>query len=137
MVDVHTKSQRSFNMSRIKGRDTKPEIQLRKQLWRQGFRYTLRSKLPGRPDLVLPKYKTVIFIDGCFWHRCPTHFKAPASNVPFWDKKIQSNVDRDARNEAKLRDAGWRVLRFWEHEIDRELPNLVNKIVNTLKRKNP
>lgn len=136
MVDVHTKAQRSHNMSRIKSRDTKPELQLRKQLWRQGFRYSLKgSRLPGRPDLVLTKYKTVIFIDGCFWHRCPEHFKAPASNVSFWDKKIQSNVDRDARNDSALRAAGWLVLRFWEHEIEKDLARIVTDIVNTLRRK--
>lgn len=134
MVDVLTEAQRKFNMSRIKNRDTKPELLFRKQLWKRGFRYSLKSnKLPGRPDLVLTKYKTVIFIDGCFWHRCPKHFKPPASNVPFWEKKIQANVDRDIRNAAKLKAAGWRVLRYWEHEVEKDLDNIVNEIVNMLR----
>jgi len=98
MADVHTKAQRSHNMSRIKGRDTKPEILLRKCLWHSGYRYSLNNNaLPGNPDIVLKKYKIVIFVDGCFWHRCPKHFKQPASNARFWQEKIQSDVDRDKK----------------------------------------
>lgn len=120
-------------MSRIKSRDTKAELKLRKLLWRRGFRYSLKgNKLPGRPDLVLPKYKTVIFIDGCFWHRCPQHFKAPTTNVPFWEQKIQSNVERDIRNDARLKALGWQVLRFWEHQIEKNLPQTIEEIVNFL-----
>ena len=134
MADVHTKSQRSYNMSRIKGRDTKPELLLRRCLWRRGFRYSLRSnKLPGRPDLVLSRYKTVIFIDGCFWHQCPVHFKPPRTNAAFWQDKIGANVRRDKKNAVLLKAAGWNVLRFWEHDIEARLSHVVRKIIDATK----
>src|SRR5690348_11864192 len=82
--DVHTPAQRSFNMSRIRGHNTKPEVSLRKALWRLGLRYTLNSKLPGKPDLVFPKYRTALFVDGCFWHGCSLHMNWPKNRAEFW-----------------------------------------------------
>ena len=116
MADVHTRKQRSYNMSRIRGKDTKPEIQLRKGLHARGFRYRLHSKdLPGRPDIVLPKHNAVVFVNGCFWHghNCPL-FVVPETNTDFWTGKIGGNRQRDQRNREKLRAKGWRVMTVWE-----------------------
>jgi DNA mismatch endonuclease, patch repair protein len=126
MADVHTKKQRSFNMSRIKGRNTKPEILLRKLLWREGYRYSLRgADIPGKPDLIFRKRKIVIFIDGCFWHRCPQHFQQPSNNADFWRKKIDSNVMRDRKVDKQLQADGWKVLRFWEHDLTKNPTSVV------------
>ncbi len=133
MTDVHTKAQRSHNMSCIKGRDTKPEILLRKSLWHLGYRYSLNNNsLPGNPDLALKKYNVVIFVDGCFWHRCPKHFKQPANNAKFWRKKIQSNVDRDKKNNGLLKKQGWVVLRIWEHDIEKRITKITKRLANFL-----
>ena len=119
MVDVLTPQQRRYNMQRVRGRNTKPEMLLRQGLHARGFRYRLHQKtLPGRPDLVLPKYRAVIFVHGCFWHGhdCPL-FKWPATRQEFWRKKIEGNRVRDARAIEALRAAGWRVLIIWECAI--------------------
>lgn len=118
MVDVLTREQRSYNMSMIRGGNTAPEIELRKLLSARGLKdYRLHYKLTGKPDIVFPKRKIVIFIDGCFWHRCPKCFKKPATNRKFWLEKIDSNVKRDKLVITELRKKGWKVLRIWEHEI--------------------
>lgn len=109
-------------MSRIKGKNTNPEETIRKYLFSQGFRYRKNDKrLPGSPDIVLPKYKTVIFVNGCFWHGhtgCK-YFVWPKSNADFWKKKIGSNVARDAKNCRQLKECGWKVLIVWECELKR------------------
>lgn len=108
---------RSYNMSRIKGKDTKPEEIVRKYLFSKGFRYRKNDpKLPGKPDIVLPKYRTVIFVNGCFWHMhegC-RYFVWPKHNAEFWEKKIRDNAERDKRNYKKLEEQGWKVLTIWE-----------------------
>lgn len=113
MADVHTPEQRSYNMSRIHGKNTKPEELVRKYLFSQGFRYRKNDvRLPGKPDIVLPKYKTVIFVNGCFWHAhegCK-YFVWPKNNADFWKKKIESNVARDNRNYQQLVQQGWKVI---------------------------
>ncbi len=117
MTDVHTPEQRSLNMSRIKGRDTQPEMRVRKLLHGMGFRYRLHVKeLPGKPDLVFPRAKAVLFVHGCFWHmhRCKYGEPAPATNQTFWTVKRRSNVDRDKRNRRVLRADGWQVFEIWE-----------------------
>lgn len=116
-TDVLTPSQRSYCMSRIRGRDTKPEVMLRKELWRLGLRYRIHHGLPGRPDIVFPSRRVVIFIDGCFWHRCPLHWQAPKSNAVFWERKIAGNQLRDERVTRELEAVGWRVIRVWEHQV--------------------
>lgn len=120
MTDTLTSEQRSRNMAAIKGKDTKPEMIVRKYLFSQGLRYRLHDKkLPGCPDIVLKKYKTVIFIDGCFWHGhegCK-YFKIPKSNIFYWDQKIRGNKARDIANEYVLQTQGWNVIRVWECEI--------------------
>ena len=104
-------------MSRIRGKDTKPELRVRSQLHRMGYRFRLHRKdLPGRPDIVLPKYDTVIFVHGCFWHRhkgCRFAY-TPKTRVAFWETKFEQNVRRDCRNDAALRKRGWRIIRIWE-----------------------
>lgn len=120
MADIKTKESRSYNMSRIAGKDTKPEELVRKYLFSKGFRYRKNvRKLPGTPDLVLPKYRTVIFVNGCFWHGhegCK-YFVWPKNNAEFWRQKIETNISRDQRKEAQLRDMGWNVMIVWECEL--------------------
>jgi DNA mismatch endonuclease, patch repair protein len=115
-----TPEKRSYVMSRIRGRDTKPELALRSLLHRAGYRFTVsgpRNKaLPGKPDLVLPKYRTVIFVHGCFWHgheNCPA-FRLPESRRDWWTAKISGNRARDLRNETALHELGWHVVTIWE-----------------------
>ena len=120
MSDIKTIEERSRNMAAIKGRDTKPEMIVRKYLFSRGLRYRVNNrKLPGSPDIVLRKYKTVVFVDGCFWHghkECK-YFRLPKSNVDFWRHKIAMNIARDYANNVDLKLAGWRVIRIWECEI--------------------
>ncbi len=120
MADVFTPEKRSEVMSCIRGRDTKPELALRSMLHRLGYRFTVHGPknrtLPGRPDLILPKYSAVIFVHGCFWHgheNC-SYFRLPKSSRAFWKAKIESNQARDLRNENALRHLGWHVVTIWE-----------------------
>ena len=120
MSDVHTPATRSYNMSQIKGKNTKPELLVRQYLHAQGLRYRLHDKkLPGKPDVVLPKYKTVVFVHGCFWHKhegC-RYFVVPKTRTEFWLNKIGKNVINDERQQAELTAAGWKVLTVWECEL--------------------
>ncbi len=120
MVDLMTQEQRSRCMAAIRSRDTKPEIVVRRFLFSKGLRYRVNDhKLPGSPDIVLKKYKTVIFIDGCFWHGhdgCK-YYQLPKTNVDFWRHKITMNIARDYSNNVDLKLAGWHVIRIWECEI--------------------
>ena len=138
MTDVHTPEQRSYNMSCIRGKNTKPEELVRKYLFSQGFRYRKNdARLPGKPDIVLPKYKTVIFVNGCFWHAhegCK-YFVWPKNNEEFWRKKIEGNVLRDTKNHRLLMESGWQVITIWECELkvaarENTLRNLVRVIRN-------
>ena len=120
MADVHDKVTRSFNMSRIKGQDTKPEIRVRKFLHAQGFRYKLHDKaLPGKPDIVLPKYKTAIFVHGCFWHghKGCRFYVVPKTRTEWWLAKINGNIDNDTKAFLKLRNEGWKVIIIWECDL--------------------
>ncbi len=117
MADVHTAAQRSFNMSRIRGAHTAPELRVRKVLHAIGLRYRLHGKgLPGKPDLVFAGARAVLFVHGCFWHmhRCKRGKPVPATNTAFWATKRRSNVERDKRNRAALKAEGWRVFEIWE-----------------------
>jgi len=120
MADVHDKATRSYNMSRIKGKDTKPEMLVRKFLFAQGFRYRLHDKkLPGKPDIVLPRYKTVIFIHGCFWHGhegCK-YYSIPKTRSEWWKEKINRNVTNDKKAVELLREIGWKILVIWGCEL--------------------
>ena len=116
MVDIVNPETRSRMMAGIRSRDTKPEIRVRKALHALGFRFALSSRsLPGKPDVVLPKWKVAVFVHGCFWHLHGCHLsKTPASNTEFWTEKLGKNVERDSRMVAKLLEEGWRVLIIWE-----------------------
>jgi len=121
-------------MSMIRCANTKPEIALRKLLFANGLRgYRLHYRLTGRPDIVFPKKKIAVFIDGCFWHKCPKCFQKPVTNRAFWRKKIDCNVKRDKVVGVELKRKGWRVLRIWEHEIRKDLNKSYLRIHRVLK----
>ncbi|MCY1022098.1 very short patch repair endonuclease [Pyxidicoccus sp. MSG2] len=125
---------RSEQMSRIRGRDTSPERLLRSALWRAGLRFRLHARTPhGRPDVVFPKLKVAVFIDGCFWHGCPEHYVRPRTRDEFWSSKLQENVRRDRRQTLLLEEEGWRVCRFWEHQVFESLQVLVEYVRHALR----
>ena len=137
-MDVHSKEIRSFNMSRIRGKNTKPEEVVAKYLFSQGFRYRRNvEKLPGTPDIVMKKYKTVIFINGCFGHAhegCK-YFVLPDNNKEFWEKKLFRNRERDFEKKIQLEKLGWKVITIWECELKKDkieetLENLKQKLYN-------
>ena len=135
MTDVLTPEQRKKNMSRIRGKNTSPELKLRKMLWESGIRgYRVHYKLPGKPDIVFTRKKTAVFVDGCFWHKCPVCFRPPATNEEFWNEKLQKNVERDQRVNRELEELGWTVLRFWEHEVRKTPEDVVARILLALNR---
>lgn len=119
-MDIKLKEARSYNMSRIRSTDTSPEVTLRKYLFSRGLRYrkNVRS-LPGTPDLVFPKYRTVVFVHGCFWHRHPgcRYATTPATNTEFWNQKFQDNIERDRKVVSELSDLGWNIITVWECEL--------------------
>lgn len=132
--DVMTVEQRSRCMSNIKGKNTKPELQLRKALWARGLRYRVNAALIGRPDIVFPRQKLAIFVDGCFWHGCPIHGTNPVTNADFWENKIKGNIERDRRVTSQLTKLGWAVIRVWEHEIKECLDKVINNIIELLRK---
>lgn len=131
-MDIMSKEKRSWLMSRIRDRDTKPEKRVRSLLHGMGYRFRLHRKdLPGRPDIVLPKYRTAIFVHGCFWHHhrgCKYAYQ-PKSRVEFWKEKFRQNVERDSRKKRALRKLGWRVIIVWECELE-DSESLVKKLRN-------
>lgn len=135
MSDIYSKQKRSEIMSKISGKDTKPEILVRKLLFAKGFRFRKNDKrLPGSPDIVLPKYKTVIFIHGCFWHNhlgCKRS-KLPKTNEDFWKKKISENVARDNINIDKIKKMGWKVIIIWQCELEKDISTELNRIIDNL-----
>ena len=136
-MDVHDKATRSYNMSRIGSRDTKPELRLRKLLWARGLRgYRVHSKLPGRPDLAWSRGRVAIFVDGCFWHGCPScsDGRTPTSNTSYWNSKRRMNKLRDAKRTRDLEAMGWRVLRLWEHEVLKETVKSAKRVEKVLSR---
>lgn len=119
MTDRISKETRSKIMSRIRPRNTKPERLLRRALWASGLRYRVNgySSLPGKPDIIFPKQKIAIFVDGCFWHGCPIHGHIPKSREEYWDPKIKRNKKRDIEADTRLSEMGWHVMRLWEHQV--------------------
>jgi DNA mismatch endonuclease, patch repair protein len=135
MADVHDKATRSYNMSRIKNKNTKPEILVRKFLFANGFRYRINDKkLPGKPDIVLPKYKTVIFVNGCFWHgheNC-RYFRIPSTRVEWWKNKIEKTIINDFEKQTQIRNKGYKVLIIWECEVKNK--SFYNTIVDDIRK---
>lgn len=136
MADVHSPQTRSYNMSRIRSKDTKPELQVRKYLHALGFRFRLHKKeLPGKPDIILPKYKTVVFVHGCFWHghKFCKYFKLPGTNTLWWLDKINRNRENDKKAIKSLKNDGFRVIIIWECDLKKDkagktLAKLVSKL---------
>ncbi|MBD3360360.1 DNA mismatch endonuclease Vsr, partial [Candidatus Peregrinibacteria bacterium] len=118
MADKFDRKTRSKIMSRIRAKNTSLEVNFRKLLWQEGLRgYRIHYKLPGKPDIVFTKKKIAIFVDGCFWHKCPKCYEAPKTNKKYWLPKIEKNASRDKENARKLRSRGFKVIRIWEHEV--------------------
>ena len=138
MSDIFSSQKRSDIMSKISGKNTKPEILVRKFLFSKGFRYRINVKtLPGKPDIVLPKYKTVIFINGCFWHgHICKKGKLPSSNIDFWKEKISNNKSRDDKNSDLLVKLGWKVIIIWQCEVSKidNRIKILNKLLEDIKQ---
>ena len=134
-MDRVTKEQRSRIMSSIRGKDTKPEMRLRRALHAEGLRYRIRKQLPGRPDIVFGPARLAVFVQGCWWHRCPKHFRMPESNVDFWRAKFDRNVERDRQVATKLRRMGWSVLHIWEHDVNGNLEASVRRVKASRRRR--
>lgn len=136
MADVHSKKIRSYNMSRIRNKDTSPEILVRKFLFAKGFRYRLNVKdLPGTPDIVLKKHKTVIFVNGCFWHghKGCKYFVLPKTRTEWWLQKIKGTQKRDKKAEIELNVLGWRVITVWSCELKpKKVEQTLNSLINSL-----
>jgi len=140
MSDVLTPEQRHRCMSKVKNRNTRPEIVVRKFLFSKGFRYRIvDNKLPGKPDIVLPKWKTVIFVNGCFWHGhngC-RYARRPTTNVYFWETKISGNIERDIRVRNKLEELGWKVIVIWQCQLKHKtIESTLNRLIDNLKTGN-
>lgn len=140
MVDVMSFERRSALMSRIRANNTRPEIELRKRLWHAGYRYRLHGpKLPGRPDIVLAKWRVAIFVHGCFWHRhegCPL-FRLPKTRQEFWDQKLRANQVRDIGTTDRLIHQGWRVAVVWECSLGRESEKSVATLADWIEGGSP
>ncbi len=135
MADVHDKATRSYNMSRIKGKDTKPEMLVRRFLHAHGYRYRLHVKdLPGKPDIVLPKYKTVVFINGCFWHghKDCKYATIPKTKTEWWQNKINGNIENDKKKNAVLKKNGWKIITIWGCKLK---PTMLDKALRSLLKK--
>jgi DNA mismatch endonuclease (patch repair protein) len=132
MTDIYSSAKRSSIMSKISGKNTKPELIVRSLLHKHGYRFRLHRKdLPGKPDICLPRYKTVIFVHGCYWHRhnnCKKGRSMPSTNQDFWQDKFKKTIARDKLNQAELRNRGWKVLVIWECQINDNIEELIDKI---------
>ena len=133
MTDKISTLQRSKLMSKIRGKNTNPELKLRKALWAVGLRYRLHYRIGKyRPDIVFVGKGVVVFVDGCFWHSCPIHKSTPKDNNHFWNDKFIKNLERDSNTNDFLKADGWEVIRFWEHEINEKINDCVTKVVRAL-----
>jgi DNA mismatch endonuclease, patch repair protein len=138
-MDIWTKQKRSEVMSRIRGKNTKPEMILRSELFKRGFRFRVHRKdLPGKPDIVLQKYKTIIFVHGCFWHfhkECKEG-RIPSSNSSFWKEKLIKNIAKDKKDKKECEALGWNVIIVWECEIEKKLNETIEKLIVNIKNQN-
>jgi len=135
MADSVSKEQRSRNMSRIRSTNTSIEVKVRKYLFRSGFRYRKNvTALPGKPDIVLPKYRTVIFVHGCFWHRhegC-RYATTPSTNSEYWQQKFHRNIENDIRHSKELSEMGWNVITIWECELKKSFDDTMDRVIENL-----
>lgn len=130
MVDKVTKEQRRKNMQSVKSKGSKIENVLCAYLWKNNIRYRRNvKKLFGKPDIVIAKYKIVIFVDSCFWHKCPIHYKSPGTNTVFWENKITKNVLRDQQVNQFYKDNDWNILRIWEHDLKNNFETTLKRIL--------
>lgn len=121
-------------MSAVRSKDTKMEVAFKKALWQKGFRYRKNSeKYFGKPDVVLKKYETVIFLDSCFWHGCQKHFRMPATRKKYWEEKIERNKQRDKEVNRYYKKFGWKIFRIWEHDLTKKQDAIFNKLLKLLK----
>ena len=134
-MDTVSKQKRSEIMSHVKSKDSKIETLFRKELWQSGFRYRKNSsKYFGKPDIVLPKYKTAIFIDSCFWHGCKKHCRIPTARKKYWTEKIARNAERDKEVSKHYKKLGWKIFRVWEHEMSKNLNKMLKKIYSDINK---
>jgi len=134
MANTVSKKKRGKIMSKIKSKDSKIEIKFRKAIWRAGFRYRKNSvKYFGKPDLVLKKYKAVLFIDSCFWHGCKKHCRLPTTHRKYWVNKIKRNKERDKEVKKYYKKMSWKIFRVWEHNINKNLDKKIIEIIYLLK----
>ena len=142
-MDIKDSGARSRNMAAIKSRDTAPEMRLRSAIWRKGMRFFTPAgwqrlageRLTGSPDLIFPSARVVLFVDGCFWHGCPSHYRAPDSRAEFWRDKLDENRQRDSVVNGELSGCGWRVIRLWEHQLTvKRLPAAVQQVATVLQQ---
>lgn len=136
MADRLSAEKRSWNMAQIHSRDTSIEVKVRKELFKQGFRFRKNDKrYPGKPDIVLPKYHTIVFVHGCFWHRhngCKDA-TTPKSNTSFWEEKFIRNVENDRKHKQQLEEAGWKVITIWECEVTKHFDETISKLISEIK----
>ena len=124
----------SRRLAQVRSKGTRPEMLLRKLLWQKGLRgYRKHPPLPGKPDLIFPRHKLALFVDGCFWHGCPIHFKMPTNNADYWANKIDKNQQRDYLVRQTLEQMGYHVLRLWEHEVKRNPEIALKKVMEALR----
>ncbi|MBN2016099.1 very short patch repair endonuclease [Candidatus Dojkabacteria bacterium] len=134
-MDKVSRKKRSQIMSKVRSKDTKIEIEFRTELWKKGYRYKKNvSKLKGKPDLYFPKYRTVVFIDSCFWHGCKKHLRMPSSNRGYWESKIRKNINRDKEINKYFKQNGYKIIRVWEHDIQTNLDKSIKRIIRELKK---
>ena len=135
MADKVSPEVRTRTMRAVKSNDSKMEIKFRSALWRCGLRFYKNVKsLPGKPDIVFPKKKVVIFLDSCFWHGCPQHLRMPKSNLDYWQPKIERNKKRDGEINSYYSENNWRILRIWEHELKTNFDNKVSEVALTVRK---
>ncbi len=134
-MDRLTKEQRHKNMQAIKSKNTKLENNVTTCLWQNGYRFRKNVKaLEGKPDIAIKKYKLVIFIDSCFWHKCHIHYKPPATNVEFWENKISGNKKRDSKVTDYYKNKKWNILRIWEHELKNDFEKTMHKVIRFIEK---
>jgi len=134
-MDIFSRKKRSEIMSKVRNKDSKIEILFRKEIWKAGFRYRKNpTNYFGKPDLVLKKYKTVVFVDSCFWHGCKRHREFPKTRKRFWENKISGNIKRDKKVNSHYKKVGWSIIRVWEHDVKNNLNKIVSKVTTGLNK---